>query len=583
MNSHFNPKNPENQIDQVIAAVCNPKYLEGNEIHKDAMARIAGTLKDNDEHFLQILPILREQRFLPAGRIQASVGAARQTTAFNCYVSNTIDDSRLGIFQRLQEAAETMGLGGGDGFDFSTIRPRNALIKSQGSGASGPVSYMRVWDTMCATIASAGNRRGAMMAVLRIDHPDIEEFIDAKREAGQLTNFNISVAVTDKFMQAYYNDETFDLVFNGIVFKTVKAKYLWDKIMRSTWSHAEPGVLFIDTINNKNNLYYCETIAATNPCGEQPLPPNGACLLGSFNLVKYLVELRNGWEPHSNPFYFDYGQLEKDIPPIVRMMDNVINNTVYPLEDQEREAKSKRRMGLGITGLANTAEVLGMSYGSKEMIGFMQSILSLLRDTAYKTSIELAKEKGAFPAFEKEQYLNGQFIKTLPEEIREDIATYGIRNSHLLSIAPTGTISLFAGNISSGIEPPFSLKYKRRTIMPDGSIKWWDVYDYAYDHYGVESKTSNDLTAQEHINVLCAASNLVDSACSKTCNVGEEVSFEDFKGLYLQAYEGGASGCTTFRPASIETRGEVMKAMPEISEGQACFIDSATGERSCAD
>lgn len=267
MNSHFQPKNNKNQIDKVIGAVCNPKYLEGNEIHRDAMARIAGALKDNDDHFKQLLPILREQRFLPGGRIQSSVGASRQTTAFNCYVSGTIHDSRVGIFRRLAEAAETMGLGGGDGFDFSTIRPRGSLIKTQGSEASGPVSYMRVWDTMCKTIASAGNRRGAMMATLRVDHPDIEEFIDAKREAGELTTFNISVSVTDKFMEAVKNGESFDLVFEGQVYKTIDARRLWDKIMRSTWSHAEPGVIFIDRINNKNNLWYCETIATTNPCG----------------------------------------------------------------------------------------------------------------------------------------------------------------------------------------------------------------------------------------------------------------------------------------------------------------------------
>ena len=578
MSSHFKPKQPENEVDQVISAVCNPKYLEGNEIHHDAMARIANTLKDSDEHFHQILPILREQRFLPAGRIQASVGATRQTTAFNCYVSDTIEDSRLGIFQRLQEAAETMGLGGGDGFDFSTIRPRGALIKSQGSAASGPVSYMRVWDTMCATIASAGNRRGAMMAVVRVDHPDIEEFIDAKRTAGQLTNFNISVAVTDDFMKAVEQDRSFDLHFDGVVYKTVRARNLWDKIMRSTWAHAEPGVLFIDTINKKNNLYYCETIAATNPCGEQPLPPNGACLLGSFNLTKYVwfYEEKGQWR-------FDWKQFIDDITPIVRMMDNVIDNTVYPLKAQEIEAKSKRRMGLGITGLANAAERLGFAYGSPDMITFMEEVLAVLRNTAYQASIELAKEKGAFPDYDPEKYPKGRFIKTLPKSYQKALKEYGIRNSHLLSIAPTGTISLYAGNISSGIEPPFSLTYKRRTIMPDGSIKWWNVYDYAYDQWGLESKTSGELTADEHINVLNAASKLVDSACSKTCNVGDDVSFEDFKGLYLKAYLGGSSGCTTFRPASIETRGEVMKAIPEVKEGEACIIDPITGERSCAD
>lgn len=578
--SHYKPNNPENKIGELIDMVCSPKYLEGKETHRDAMARIIGALKDNDEHFDTVLPILREQRFLPAGRIQASVGAARQTTAFNCYVSDTIEDSRLGIFTRLGEAAETMGLGGGDGFDFSTIRPNGARVKSQGQGAwaSGPVSYMKVWDSMCKTIASAGNRRGAMMAVLRIDHPDIEEFIDAKREQGELTQFNISVAVTDEFMLALYTDKEFDLVFDGVVYKTVKASYLWNKIMRSTWSHAEPGVLFIDTINKKNNLYYTETIAATNPCGEQPLPPNGACLLGSFNLTKYIYEEE---DRGGLTYYFDYYNFKRDIPPIVRMMDNVIDETVYPLTSQEKEAKAKRRMGLGITGLANTAEVLGFPYGSKAMIDFMKNVMTILRDECYRASIDLAKEKGAFPLF-SDDYLVGEFIQTLPTDIQDGIRDYGIRNSHLLSIAPTGTISLFAGNISSGIEPPFSIKYDRRTIMPDGSIEWWPVYDYAYDTYGVKGRTSQELSAKEHVDVLVEASKLVDSACSKTCNVGNDVSFEDFKELYLMAYEGGASGCTTFRPASIETRGEVMREA-KVEEDAQCTIDFVTGERSCAD
>lgn len=579
MSSHYKPKNKENRINDVIAEVCNPKYLEGSETHRDAMARIIGALKDNDDHFDTVLPILREQRFLPAGRIQSSVGAARQTTAFNCFVSGEIEDSRLGIFERLKDAAQTMGLGGGDGFDFSTIRPRGAIIKSQGSGASGPVSYMKVWDTMCATIASAGNRRGAMMGVLRVDHPDIEEFIDAKREAGQLLNFNISVAITDVFMQALKHDAMFDLVFGGVVYKTVKASYLWNKIMRSTWSHAEPGVLFIDTINNKNNLWYAETISATNPCGEQPLPPNGACLLGSFNLTKYVTKD----DPEWGNYLFNYGQFKTDIAPIVRMMDNVIDETIYPLPEQDKEAKAKRRMGLGITGLANTASALGFEYGSSKMVGFMKDLMTILRDEAYRTSVELAKEKGAFPLFDADQYLRGQFIQTLPEDIQKDIAEYGIRNSHLLSIAPTGTISLFAGNISSGIEPPFSLKYDRRTIMPDGGIEWWPVYDYAYDVWGVSGKTSGQLTAKEHIDVLVEASKLVDSACSKTCNVGDEVPFEEFKNLYIMAYDGGASGCTTFRPASIATRGSVMREETPVAEGAVCVIDPVTGERSCAD
>jgi len=581
MNQHpFTPVNPDNKAHLVIKEVCAPKYLEGNETHRDAMARIAQELKDDDHHFDAILPILRDQRFLPAGRIQASAGAARQTTAFNCYVSDTIEDSRTGIFQRLLEAAETMGLGGGDGFDFSTIRPNGALIKTSGSKASGPVSYMKVWDTMCATIASAGNRRGAMMGCLEVSHPDIEEFIDAKREAGQLTNFNISVLVTDEFIRAVRDNEMFDLRFDGVVFKSVSAQALWNKIMRSTWSHAEPGVLFIDRINQKNNLQYCETIRATNPCGEQPLPPNGACLLGSINLTKYVC-----WDDDSG-WYLNFDQLKQDIPHIHAMMDNVIDTTIYPLEAQEIEAKNKRRMGLGVTGVANAIELLGFPYGSPDMIKLLEQIMTVLRDEAYRASIKRAELKGSFPAFDKEKFLESPFVSTLPEDIREGIAEYGIRNSHLLSVAPTGTISLFAGNISSGIEPPFSLRYERRTIMPDGSIEWWPVYDYAYDQWGVKGKTSGELTAQEHINVLCAASRLVDSACSKTCNVGDEVSYEEFKDLYLQAYDGGASGCTTFRPASIEVRGSVMREVEEPVagvEGAACFIDPVTGERSCSE
>ena len=592
MTSHFKPKNKNNEADKIIEQVCNPKYLQIGELHYDAMARMVAPLSDSDEHFNTCLQITRAQRFLPAGRIQASVGSARQTTAFNCFVSGTIHDSRIGIFHRLKEAAETMGLGGGDGFDFSTIRPRGAPIKSQGTGAyaSGPVSYMMVWDSMCKTIMSAGSRRGAMMATLRVDHPDIEEFIDAKRTPGVLTRFNISVACTDDFIWAVKNDKNFDLKFEGKVYKTVKAKYLWDKIMRSNWSHAEPGVLFIDKINRKNNLWYCEKIAATNPCGEQPLPPEGACLLGSFNLTKYIVPnyvtipvTDEGYGPQEQEgFRFDYDQFIEDIPPIVRMMDNVIDETIYPLASQGVEAKSKRRMGLGITGLANAAEILYMPYGSPQMIDWMKTILRILRNKVYQTSVDLAKEKGPFPKFNRDCYLEGEFIKTLPDDIREGIWQHGIRNSHLLSIAPTGTISLFAGNISSGIEPPFKIEYFRDTVMENDSIKTWTVMDYAYDQWGIIGRTSYDLTAKEHIEVLCEASKLIDSACSKTCNVGDEVTFDEFKELYMQAYDGGSSGCTTFRPASIKIRGSVLREK-KSEEGATCTINPDTGETTCAD
>lgn len=568
-----------NQINEVIKYVCAPKYLEPGESFKEGMSRIADTLKDSDEHFQTCQEILLDRRFLPAGRIQASVGAARQTTAFNCYVSPTIHDSMEGIMGALSAAAETMRLGGGDGFDFSTLRPKGSLIKSLGSTSSGPISFMGVWDAMCETIKSAGHRRGAMMAVLRVDHPDIEEFITCKQQPGKLTNFNISVGITDAFMKAVENDEMFDLVFDGRVYNTVKARYLWNKIMRNTWDHAEPGVLFLDRINAKNNLYYCETIAATNPCGEQPLPPNGACLLGSFNLTRYV---RMSDDPISSDIdvWFDWEQFEKDIPPIVRMMDNVIDNTIYPLKDQEIEAKSKRRMGLGVTGVANAAEFLGCDYGSQEMLVWLEDVMIDLRDYAYKTSVELAKEKGSFPAFDYRQHCSGEFILTLPWELQEAISTYGIRNSHLLSIAPTGTISLWAGNISSGIEPVFAHEYNRTVFMPDGSRQIFPIQDYAYSEWGLKGKTSDEVSAEDHIKVLCLASQYVDSACSKTCNVGENVSFDEFQHLYRMAYEGGASGCTTFRPAGLR-KGVLEK--PVLSEGASCTIDPITGERSCAD
>lgn len=570
-----------NQIKQVMDLVCAPKYLQEGESFKEGMARIADTLKDDDEHFEKCLEILLDRRFLPGGRIQASVGAARQTTAFNCYVSDTIEDSMSGIMARLTDAAQTMRLGGGDGFDFSTLRPRNDRIKSLDSFSSGPISFMGMWDAMCATIKSAGHRRGAMMAVMRVDHPDIEEFITAKQKAGKLTNFNISVAVTDAFMRAVKNNEMFNLTFpcgSDNVYKTVNARMLWNKIMRNTWDHAEPGVLFIDRINSKNNLYYCETIAASNPCGEQPLPPNGACLLGSFNLTRYCEMDEEGLPT------FNYNQLQEDISYIVRMMDNVIDNTIYPLFEQEIEAKNKRRMGLGITGFANACSFLGMQYGDKDSLEFLEDVLSYLRDTAYLTSSEIALKKGSFPAFDVEKYSQGEFFKTLPLYIQAYIKEYGLRNSHLLSIAPTGTTSLWAGNISSGIEPVFMHSYNRNVYMPNGEVRKFYLEDYAFSEWGLRGETSEEVTVKQHIDVLNTASRLVDSACSKTCNVGDHVTFDEFKELYMMAYQGGASGCTTFRPASLlegSGRGSVLEKVEEV-DGAACFINEY-GERICAD
>ena len=563
------------------------KYRGEGESFKEAMARVANALKDNDEHFLQLKDILYNMRFLPAGRIQSAMGAPKEVTPYNCFVSQPIEDSMASIMRGAERAAETLRMGGGIGYDFSRIRPRGALIKSLDSQSSGPISFMGIYDSVCATISSAGHRRGAQMGILRVDHPDIEEFIHAKNNTDKLTNFNVSIAVTDEFMAAVEYDEPFDLKFEGKAHKTVNARALWDKIMRSTWDWAEPGIIFIDRINKKNNLWYCETIEATNPCGEQPLPANGACLLGSFNLTKYVTPVANLRSPS---YVFDYDQFKHDIPIVVRAIDNVIDRATYPLEEQLREAHNKRRMGLGVTGVANAIEAIGYTYGSTEFLETLAKILKVLRDTAYRTSVELAIEKGPFPLFSTD-LLESKFAQTLPEDIRRDIATYGLRNSHLLSIAPTGTISLTADNISSGIEPVFSLSYDRKINTPTGQITE-RVEDYGYRVFGVKGKTADQLTPLEHVSVLNVASKFVDSSVSKTCNVGEDVTWDEFKNIYREAYVGGSSGCTTFRAAgkrfgiltasAAEDVAEEPEAVEDgISEGGACYMDPETGLRSC--
>ncbi len=478
---------------------------------------------------------------------------------------------------RVKEAALTMKLGGGIGYDFSTIRPMGSNIVTLNSSASGPLSFMEVYDSVCGTVSSAGHRRGAQMAVLRVDHPDIMEYIHAKNNEHKFTNFNTSVGITDEFMEAVENGDTFDLRFDGRVYKTVDARNLWDSIMRSTWDWAEPGVLFIDRINRENNLYYCETISATNPCGEQPLPPYGACLLGSFNLVSY-VESDAGGIPR-----FNYEQLIEDIPYVVEMMDSVVDVAKYPLPQQEEEAKSKRRMGLGVTGLANAGEALGYSYGSPEFVEWMQSLLEIIRNECYRSSVQLAKDKGAFPLFDKDKYLESEFIKRLPEDIKEGIATYGIRNSHLLSIAPTGTISMGADNVSSGLEPPFALEYEATINFPTG-VENVLLQDYAYREWGIKGVTSNDLEPMAHVRVLNAASYYIDSACSKTCNVGDETTFDEFKDLYLEAYRGGSKGCTTFRAAGkrFGVRNVQDNKEEQHAEGTACYIDPVSGQKECS-
>lgn len=523
------------------------KYRGRGETYRDSCYRVASPLSDGKEHFRVFSNILLDQRFLPAGRVQSAVGSLNEVTPYNCYVSGSIEDSLVeghgSIMQRLLEAAATMRMGGGIGYDFSTLRPFKDLIKSQQTHASGPVSFMKTYDASCKTIASAGERRGAQMAVLLVNHPDVEIFINAKhptdetrvlwdlveeikdtqmrrramqalQETLPLTSFNMSLAITDEFMECLAAGRPFPLQFEGQTYREVDPKALWEMIMRSTWDWAEPGVLFIDTINRMNNLWYCETIAATNPCGEQPLPPYGACLLGSFNLVKYLrprADTPRGYE-------FAWEQFIADIPPVVRAMDNIIDRAKYPLYEQKKEAQSKRRMGLGVTALANCIEALGFPYGSPKFVEFEAEILGTLNHVCYMASIELAKEKGPFPLFDPQQYLSGQFIKGLDISVRNGIGKHGIRNSHLTSEAPTGTISLCADNVSSGVEPVFDYSFERDVRLDDG-VHTEVVEDYGVRVLGVHGKRSKDVTIQEHLDVLATAYEHVDSAVSKTCNV----------------------------------------------------------------
>ena len=507
---------------------------------------------------------LTDFKFLPAGRITAGSGTKRNVTLFNCFVMGVIPDSMSGIFDMLKEAALTMQQGGGIGYDFSTIRPKGSLVKGIAADASGPVSFMDVWDSMCRTIMSAGSRRGAMMATMRCDHPDIEEFIAAKSDSQKLRMFNLSVLVTDAFMEAVKKGEDWKLIYNNKVYSVIKAADLWDQIMRATYNFAEPGVIFIDRINETNNLSYCETITATNPCGEQPLPPYGACLLGSINLAK-LVE-----QPFDKNAYLDVSQLEDLVSTAVRMMDNVIEVSQFPLEAQKLEAKNKRRIGWGVTGLADALLMVGLRYGSDEAVKKTEKWMKTIARSAYNASINLAEEKGAFPLFDPEKFIvSGKMIQ-MDEDVKQAVHKFGIRNALLTSIAPTGTISLYAGNVSSGIEPVFAYSYKRKVLQNDGSHVEEEVVDYAVqlwrDKFGNAPLPDFFVSAQnlppaDHVKMQAAAQKWVDSSISKTINCPEDISFDDFKEVYIQAYDTGCKGCTTYRPN--EVTGSVLSAASE--------------------
>lgn len=506
---------------------------------------------------------LEDFRFLPAGRILAGAGTGRSVTLFNCFVMGTIPDSMAGIFEALKEAALTMQQGGGIGYDFSTIRPRGAPVAGVGADASGPLSFMDVWDAMCRTIMSAGSRRGAMMATMRCDHPDILDFIAAKADSARLRMFNLSVLVTDPFMQAVQADGNWDLVFGGRVFRTVQARDLWDRIMRATYDYAEPGVIFIDRINAQNNLHYAETIAATNPCGEQPLPPYGACLLGSLNLAR-LVRA-----PFAPDAALDLDALDDLVRVAVRMMDNVVDASCFPLPQQAAEAQAKRRIGLGVTGLADALAMLGLRYGAPDAVETTRGWMKAIARAAYLASVDLAREKGPFPLFQADAFLASGFMARMDADVRQAVAEHGIRNALLTSIAPTGTISLYAGNVSSGIEPVFAHTYRRKVLQKDGTRTEEEVVDYAVrlwrdlhgdaplpDHF----VDAQNLAPRDHVAMQAAAQEWVDSSISKTINCPENIGFDAFKDVYLTAWDLGCKGCTTYRPNAVT--GSVLSVAP---------------------
>ncbi len=497
---------------------------------------------------------LQDFRFLPAGRIVAGAGTDRSVTLFNCFVMGTIEDSMSGIFSALREAALTLQQGGGIGYDFSTIRPKGADVHGVAADASGPLSFMDVWDAMCRTIMSAGSRRGAMMATLRCDHPDIEDFVAAKSDPARLRMFNLSVLVTDPFMEAVAADGDWPLVFRGQTHTVLKARDLWDAIMRATYDYAEPGVIFIDRINTTNNLRYAETIAATNPCGEQPLPPYGACLLGSVNLAKLV---RN---PFTDEARIDAEELAALTGTAIRMMDNVVDASRFPLPQQADEARAKRRIGLGVTGLADALAMCGLRYGAPEAVVATGDWLRRIANAAYGTSAALAAEKGAFPLYDGTAIQAAPMVRRLDADVQAAIAEHGLRNALLTSIAPTGTISLLAGNVSSGIEPIFANSYTRKVLQPDGSRTEELVEDYAVavwrDLHGDAPLPDHmvsvaDLAPSDHVAMQAAAQEWVDSSISKTINVPADIDFDAFKDVYLQAWHEGCKGCTTYRPNAV--------------------------------
>ena len=568
-------------------------------VHEDdageTLRRVVNAAFHNDrsDHsaYIDVMDGVLDHQIVPAGRILTGLGTPKNVTSNNCFVMDTLPDDMDGIMRVLSESALTMQMGGGIGVDFSTLRPKGALLMRTHAEASGPLPFMDMWDGMCKTIMSSGERRGAMMFTLRCDHPDIFDFIEAKHTKGRLTNANLSVLITADFIDAVKHNRSWELGFpkpmKGLennfimrdgepwyVYKILDARDLWDKIMRSTYKYSEPGVIFIDRINDENNLQYCETLATTNPCGEQPLPPYGACLLGAVNLAKFV---KNPWTESAA---IDYKGIEKAAELGVHLLDNILDVSNHTLDRQSEEALDKRRIGLGVMGLASLLQQCGIRYGSDKAVETTKRIFYELRGGAYAKSIDLAKSKGPFPAF-TDEYLKQPFIQALPHHLQIGIAKHGIRNGVILTVAPTGTTAMFAGNVSSGIEPVFAHQYTRNFLQADGSLKPQEVTDWGWgeyckakmlsqewalehqysDHIADYMVTTEDLTVEDHLEMQAAAQKYIDASISKTINCPPDISFEDFKEVYWQAYEMGCKGCTTYRPS--DTRGAVLETKPK--------------------
>ncbi len=553
------------------------KYRFGNEDSiEETWARVAKAIAaaepmDQDVWTIRFHELLSDYRFLPGGRILANSGTDRNATLLNCFVMGSLDDSIDGLFHALRESAVTLQAGGGIGLDFSPIRPAGAAAVRTGNIASGPVSFMRLWDAMCETMTADRARRGAMMAVLRCDHPDIEAFIDAKTQTGALSRFNLSVLVSDDFVRAVDDGADWPLVFDGQVIRVLKAKALWQKVLRSAFDAGEPGILFIDRINRENNLGYAETIHASNPCGEVPLPPYGACDLGSLNLTRFVSQ---AFKPDAT---FDFDGAAQTARLGVRFLDNVLDVSHYPLGVQAEQAHGGRRIGLGITGLADALIMLGLAYDSNDGREFAARVLGTIRNAAYEASVELADEKGSFPSFDTDAFLDRPFTRRLPEELRSAIRKKGIRNSHLLAIAPTGSISLLAGNVSAGIEPVFASTVSRRIRRLDGGYDVVEIEDFAcrlWRETGGEGSppafvTAGSLSPEAHLAMQATAQDFIDNAISKTINADADIAFETFANVYRRAYDLGLKGCTVYRQGS---RGE--DVLTTVAERAWCISDT---------